>query len=245
MHASPQQRLMRQRQKSQRRSNTRANDPQFVVTARRKPAQTSAHIANGLPIRLQRKPDIWRHEIIAARMIRNRAPVVIRQAHPQRGNPQSSAAIGRRPLARATWHSIARSPPLPGRYCGREKIAREPYCSQATPIQSRLVNVSTPDSPTSLARRRELKILRSTRAKPCVAGAQSLIHKLIQKPARIGIVRAPADILKPPTKRQRLAIFFIRPAAMLVCPDFLLIPFAYHQAIEYSLARANQRMPKR
>jgi hypothetical protein len=31
---------------------------------------------------------------------------------------------------------------------------------------------------------------------------------------------------------------------VLVRPNFLLVPFAYHQAIEYSLARANQRMPK-
>src|SRR5690242_13434481 len=82
------QRLVRRRNTRNTRAEARAENSQRPIAARFQPAQTAARIADGLPVRLQRKPYVRADNVVSSRMPGNRALVVVRQTESQRGDPE-------------------------------------------------------------------------------------------------------------------------------------------------------------
>ena len=77
------QRLMRQRNAAHRRANARTDQAQFRIATLGEPIETPSRVRHGLPVRLQRQADVRSHQMIGPLVARNRAAVMIGQAHAQ------------------------------------------------------------------------------------------------------------------------------------------------------------------
>ena len=87
-------------------------------------------------------------------------------------------------------------------------------------------------APMGILRRVETIIVRGLGAKPFAAGGQRAVDPGVQKPSRLWVIGAPADVLQAPIKRQHSPVVIYRPAAMLVATDFLFEPGHEEEGIE-------------
>src|ERR1700733_326546 len=83
---------------------------------------------------------------------------------------------------------------------------------------------------------RQQIIVRRRDGIPLVAVLDGVLHKPVEKPARIGLFRVAPDMLQSPSKRKRAPIGLLRPAHVFVPPNCLFKPSHGMQTIEYSVA---------
>ncbi len=83
-----------------------------------------------------------------------------------------------------------------------------------------------------LARMQHVIVSRA-RGKPVIAMGQRLIHPGIQKPARIGLIAPPANVLQAPFEGKDAAIVVGSPPGVLVAANFLFEPGHSLCVIEY------------
>src|SRR6266576_2846235 len=101
---------------------------------------------------------------------------------------------------------------------GRHNLARESkHASAGCPVLRRMQHV----------------VVRRRRGKPDIAMGQCLIHPGIQKPARVGLIAPPANVLQAPFEGKDAAIVVGRPPGVLVAANFLFEPGHSVWTIEY------------
>ena len=123
--------LMAHGDKPDRRANARAQYAKWAVALLLEPAKSAANVEHRLPPRLHREADVRTDQVIRARVFRDRAAIVIRQAHlygrePELVQPQADVLLllpARVPLREDHDRRSARS--IRGTL---GKIARGPDC---------------------------------------------------------------------------------------------------------------------
>ena len=230
--ARAQQRLVAHGDEPDGRTDTRAENSQVVVTLAFQPAKSPSDIQHRLPVRLQRESNIRTYKMIAARMIWNRAAVVIRQAHLHRRDPQTIEPPANILLL------------LPTRVPLRQHDDRRTRVPRAKNLRVHAI-VSRPGR-FNRAREREnivgQQIVVSRRdGIPFITVLECVLHKSVEEAARVGFFRVAADVFQPPCKRKRAPVGFLRPAHVFVPPYLLFEPSHGMQTIEYIVEpRANQ-----
>src|ERR1700722_10625052 len=88
---------------------------------------------------------------------------------------------------------------------------------------------------------RQQIVIRRRDGIPLVAVLDGVLHKSVEKHARVGLFRVAADMFQSPCKRKRAPVGFLRPAHVFVPPNCLFKASHCMQTNEYSVApRLNQ-----
>ena len=135
--SSAQRRLVAHRYESDAGADADPEDPERTIALLFQPAKRAACVEHRLAIRLNRQPDVRPNEMIAARMARNRAPIMIRQAHLDGRNSKPIQPATNGSAALPSAHSIERAQSRQVRSSSPEKLVRAQYYLQATEIRAR------------------------------------------------------------------------------------------------------------
>src|ERR1700682_3476059 len=208
--ASADSRVMNKSDVADRRSNAGAENTQTRKSLLLQPAQTAARILDRLPIRLQGQSDIGPDELIRPFMSRRHATIVIGQAQAQNADAnalqpltQSSLPMPLRIPIRQYNNSRTRTP--------RVRTRPSPVCrpTVAAPCREKLRTHRIVFSTWGLNRTRKREnvfavqsiVVCRRRAIPIRTVFDRGVRVLAKKAGRIRMIRRPADMLEPPSKR--------------------------------------------
>src|SRR5579875_54555 len=220
---STNQRLVRSGDAGNARAEADAHNSERAVAARREPAQTAARVANRLAIGLQREPDVRTDDVVGAWMARNRAPVVIRQTQPQRGDAEAIE-----PAAKLHVRSVVRVPLRQNNNCraasGRRKKSRVDAIVFRPGRLDGAGKFQFLAPGRAIFRRPRNEVGGRFTGEPLIAARDRFLHEIGEKRAGIFFVRVAADVFEAPGKGQRAPVGLSGPAPVLVAPDFLFEP---------------------